>query len=296
MLKKLFAGLVVVLALVVPAMTAAPGSSNAAEKIDRNAAKRSLNFADRQLMLLQRMSKEILLVALDVNAAQNLENLDQSLQMFDSTLWALRDGDATLGLAATTEATTLSSLTVVEDQWPPFDDAIRASLQTGQVNRGLLDTLAEVEPPLYEAMDKAVDSYFNTAISGRLFSTLTMMIRHSGRQRMLTQKMTKEFLFIAYGYEVEKNRQNLLKSIDLFESNLSGLIDGDPERRLMPAPSVPIRMQLRNVQRLWDEVLQILKTAAVNGTADRKAVATVAELNQVLLDEMSKAVDMYEVL
>lgn len=296
MSRKLFAALVVFLAVVMPVLTAAPGPSNAAGKSERDAVKRSLNFADRQLMLLQRMSKEILLVALNVDAAQNLENLDQSLQLFDRTLWALRDGDKKLGLSATTAAATLSSLTVVEDQWPPFDDAIRASLQTGQINRGLLDALAEVEPPLYEAMDLTVQSYFKSAMSGRLFSTLALMIRHSGRQRMLTQKMTKEFLFIAYGYEVKKNQQELRKTIDQFEKTLSGLIEGDPERRLMPAPNVSIRVKLRNVQRQWDEVLPILMGAANNGVADGKAVAKIAELNLILLDEMSKAVDMYELL
>jgi len=59
------------------------------------------------------------------------------------------------------------------------------------------------------------------------------VINLAGKQRMLTQKMSKEALFIAKGINVEKNKENLKKTSELFDKTLKGLIDGDKDLNLL---------------------------------------------------------------
>ncbi len=49
------------------------------------------------------------------------------------------------------------------------------------------------------------------------------VINLAGKQRMLTQKMTKELLLIANGIDVDKNRESLKKTAELFENTLKDL-------------------------------------------------------------------------
>ncbi len=60
-----------------------------------------------------------------------------------------------------------------------------------------------------------------TEVTKQLSGTV---INLAGKQRMLTQKMSKEALFIAKGIDVEKNKESLKKTAELFDKTLKGLI------------------------------------------------------------------------
>ncbi len=68
---------------------------------------------------------------------------------------------------------------------------------------------------------------------------------------MLTQKMSKEALFIAKGINVEKNKENLKKTSELFDKTLKGLIDGDKDLNLLKTENKEILAQLNKVKELW---------------------------------------------
>jgi hypothetical protein len=101
--------------------------------------------------------------------------------------------------------------------------------------------------------------------------------------------MSREFLLIAYGHEVEKNRRGLRESIAQFDRILDGLISGNTELLLVPAPSAEIKAQLRKVARIWDEFLPVLTTAAKGGEIDRESIARMASTNEPLLKAVSAA-------
>ncbi len=69
---------------------------------------------------------------------------------------------------------------------------------------------------------------------------LGVVIDLSGRQRMLTQKMSKEFLLITAGISVQENQVNLAKTVALFDRTLKGLLDGDAAQRLPGTPQPDI--------------------------------------------------------
>jgi signal transduction histidine kinase len=115
------------------------------------------------------------------------------------------------------------------------------------------------------------------------------IINLAGRQRMLTQKMTKEVMFIASGFDA---REDIEETQQLFESTLNGLIDGDDDLGLPPAKTDEIRGQLMKVKGLWSKFKPDIIRAA-NGDLSI-AGKTLYSSSLGILQEMDKAVRMME--
>ncbi len=274
------------------AIALAPMSVSAVE-IDYD---HTVNIAGNQSMLLEKMSKEMVLIALEIDKEENLKLINASHRLFDRTLWGLRDGDEGLGLHPTTMPEILEKLDMVENLWPPFDDAIRVSIQNRRVTRDQLDALAEVNPPLLEAISQSVNAYVDEATKGQLHSLLAVAIDVSSQQRMLSQKMAKEFFLVAYQHGVEQNKTRLKQTADQFEFNLNALLKGDLQNRLIPPPTSEIRTQLVSIQKHWEILRPLIQSAAETGETNRKAVAQVEKQSLLLLEAANKAVLMYEAL
>ena len=122
-----------------------------------------------------------------------------------------------------------------------------------------------------------------------------VVLNLSGKQRMLTQKMSKEFLLIAYGHEVDNNKLNLLETYSLFERTLKGLLDGDEILDLPGTKNKKIRKQLSKVQGLWQSFKPVVEFGSdPKTTIKADKIKTLAASNLPLLKEMNKAVGMYE--
>lgn len=256
-----------------------------------------LNLSGKQRMLSQKMSKEVMLVALDIDKSANLENLKNTSALFDKTLKGLRSGDASLNLPPTSAKRILRQLGKVEQIWADFHPAIQAITESGNVTAEQVTVIAEKNLPLLKQMNKTVGAYEKDAAKGGLAKDpgLAATLNLSGKQRMLTQKMSKEFLMIAYGHDVENNKLSLLETYTLFERTLKGLVDGDATLGLPGTKTQKIVDQLAEVSGLWGDFKPVVSAAsqasASSVTADQ--ISQVAKLNLPLLQNMNKAVGMY---
>ncbi len=247
-----------------------------------------INLAGKQRMLTQKMSKEILLIAKGIDVEANKANLKKTADLFDRTLKGLVDGDAGLGLPKTTDQAILAQLAKVSALWAEFKPNVDAALN-GKIDEGVLKKVAAQNLPLLKEMNKAVQMYAKMSGSD-LDPAMATTINLAGKQRMLTQKMTKELLLVANGIDVEANKAALHKTVALFERTLKGLFDGDSELGLPGTKDPAIRKQLEVVQGLWAEYKPILDKVDTSP----EGLAKAAKLNLPLLKEMNKAVKMYE--
>ncbi len=133
-----------------------------------------------------------------------------------------------------------------------------------------------------------------------------VVINLAGRQRMLTQKMTKEML-IALREKAEQGsvsagmKAQLQKTMEVFDLTLSSLIESgsapltlDPSgvKRVIPAASEPAAAQLRQVSAIWTDFQASLRK--VLGGRNGVAVKHILENNVPLLKTMNKAVGMMQ--
>jgi hypothetical protein len=121
---------------------------------------------------------------------------------------------------------------------------------------------------------------------------LAISIDLSGKQRMLTQKMTKESFLIKFSFEKEKNIEKLKSSSELFNKTLKGLIEGDETLGLVDFKDKKITNQLKKVEKLWIPFYESLKDV-MEGKATQKTYENL-ELNNIpLLQEINKTVTLY---
>jgi hypothetical protein len=246
-----------------------------------------INLAGKQRMLTQKMSKEILLIASGVDVDANKGNLKETATLFDKTLKGLVNSDAELGLPKTEDAEILKQLEAVTGLWTEFHKNVEAVLG-GDTSKAVLEQVGQQNLPLLKGMNDVVQLYAKSGSS--LDAGVATTLDLAGKQRMLTQKMTKELLLVANGIDAAGNTENLKKTANLFERTLKGLIESDAELGLPGTKNEAILKQLAKVQQLWAEYKPILDKVDVSPEGLKKA----AEANLSLFKEMNESVKMYE--
>jgi hypothetical protein len=120
-----------------------------------------------------------------------------------------------------------------------------------------------------------------------------VVINLAGKQRMLTQKMSKEALLIIKGIEVQSNRKNLKETIELFDKTLHGLRDGSRELQLPATHEEEILHELDKELQLWNLFKNFLDKI-VEGEKNKKILKAVEIANMPLLQIMNNIVGLYE--
>ena len=123
------------------------------------------------------------------------------------------------------------------------------------------------------------------------------VINIAGRQRMLTQRMSKE----ALAYQVFKDDKyltQLSETASLFDRSLKALAHGDPAMGLNEPPTSPeIEKELKGVEAMWTPFyrhIQALAQVGGGGFADRSHLKYVMDHNVQLLKQANALVTAYE--
>ncbi|SFL48336.1 diguanylate cyclase [Halanaerobium salsuginis] len=116
----------------------------------------------------------------------------------------------------------------------------------------------------------------------------------AGRQRMLSQKISKEVLLKIYtNYPPEK----LLNTTAEFQSNLQILCQGSEELSIPILKDERISLQLQEIRQTWFEFerqIQILINDGNTYNQKKSAVAWIIANNQLLLNETDRLISLYE--
>ncbi len=115
------------------------------------------------------------------------------------------------------------------------------------------------------------------------------IINIAGRQRMLSQKMTKEVAFTLLGQDLSAD---FGKTKKLFDASLSGLINGSSAMGIGPAEDPEVAAQLRKVQNMW--LAFEPRLSSLTQDVSDEELANIAQASLVLLKESNKAVTLLE--
>lgn len=255
---------------------------------------RILNLSGRQRMLTQKMSKEALFVTADVETAALRKSLSQTTRLFEETLAGLRDGEASLGLPATENPRIVKQLNKVEAMYRELKPLFESVAEGGVLSAQEIEVLANKNLPLLKEMNKAVKMYERGAkkvLGGD--EAAAVVINLAGKQRMLTQKMTKEALLVHLNVAKEDNLLNLRETTALFDRTLAGLLDGDGDLELPGTKDSAIRSQLGTVSKLWAKLAPTFKSFQ-SGGASTDQLSELSKENVTLLKEMNKGVKLFE--
>jgi hypothetical protein len=122
-----------------------------------------------------------------------------------------------------------------------------------------------------------------------------LSINLAGRQRMLLQKVCKEFYMVLAEIEPIASRRLMRKSLSAFESSLKVLIR-NAEKGVLPKDiSARLLYALREVDLTWESFGRVLKKVAEGTeTPTRKEISYINVSNDDLLLKLEKLVEVYE--
>ena len=129
----------------------------------------------------------------------------------------------------------------------------------------------------YNELSSIIDSFMNNS------NKLKKQTNIAGKQRMLTQRMTKLALLINEDIKREKNIKKLNKAIKHYSDNLEALQSDNPK----------IHQQLETIQKLWSPFLKNIENIIQN-KEEKKSLQYLIENNIKLLQSSNKLVTIYE--
>ncbi|MBI5559243.1 MAG: type IV pili methyl-accepting chemotaxis transducer N-terminal domain-containing protein [Deltaproteobacteria bacterium] len=136
-----------------------------------------------------------------------------------------------------------------------------------------------------------------------------LLINLAGRQRMLSQKMTKEILDfqasrVKSGAGDSKKSDGINNTMEVFAATLNGLLEGgkvplggdmkNTEFRQCGAAVDPVRAQLTEVNRLWQDFSQRMRSVLASPEGSDAHLDWIMQNNLALLKEMDSAVVMMQ--
>ncbi len=253
-----------------------------------------INFSGKLRMLSQRIPAAACNLNAGIKSDLSAEILAATSAEFNKIVNALEYGDPSIGIkGAETRRKTLAALNDLRDQWVPVSAAVNLILDEG-VADSLTEQLAEQNGPLLGAakilVSELTGQYSDPAA---LMQADALRIDIAGRQRMLSQKISKELCFILSGIGADSALEALPKTIQTFEVSLTALREGMPAAGIQASTNPDIVAGLDVVLGHWVKLKPHFDTVIASRELDPETRAQVFEELNVLLVDMNKVVGMY---
>jgi len=246
---------------------------------EENSLKSTINLAGKQRMLTQLMVKLSLQIDMNIQKKENLKKLKKTAELYDSTLKDLKK---------TSNKKVLKAIALVEKEWTPFYEEVNHLIE-GKKSKEVLKYIIDKNENLLNLSNELVKAFEATNTSGNYLEKARLhIVNVAGRQRMLTQKMTKEKLLVVKGEE--KYDSKLKETMALFDDSLNLLIKGDSKKMIAKPSNEKIVAQLKVVSKLWSELKPLYEKK--KNTA--KELAVIISKNPLLLKEMNRMVILAE--
>jgi hypothetical protein len=242
----------------------------------------AINVAGKQRMLSQKMTKEYLLYALQVDGDKNLANAKATMAQFEENAKVLANGDKERNLPAPPNQAIREQLAKVATQWTGVARRTRP--------RHHRPGLGAHEPglgPEAEHVRARRDEQGRVALRGSLQGGRFHQLGHRGQHRRppgacSRRRWPRRCASSPWASTSWASARRSRRAASCSARSLTGLIEGDAELGLPPLKSDSIRRQLGKVQELWKSFEPLLDQAAGGSSVAPDLLRQVAELNPQL--------------
>jgi hypothetical protein len=159
------------------------------------------------------IEKDILLAALDIDKENKIEGLNSLVSKFNSQFDKL--GSLKQAHTKFERSKYQKTLNQIEHNWRQVEEIIDNIIIGGDPGSREILSISNKNNELHNSIEVLLNQIYNRASSNYEFSD--QLVEDI---KFLSQKLTKEYLLIAYGYEVNKNRMKLNYSLMEMENKL----------------------------------------------------------------------------
>lgn len=257
-------------------------------------ASERVNYSGKLRMLSQRVVATSCNYAGGIDPNSSGTAMQSAMDEFNLIVDALEFENPDLGInGAEKRRKTVRRIGMLRDEWAPVATGLEA-VANGETTPAHLRSIAENSAPLLD-MAKLLVSDLSAQYSdpNAMTQSFAMLVDISGRQRMLTQRMSKNVCLAASGINADAAKAELAATAQLFETSLMALHSGMMEAGIAPPPNDEINEGLEVVVSDW----QALKPSveAVLGGADLSAEQRAQVFNgmNAMTGDMNKVVGLY---
>lgn len=267
-----------------------PGSLSAQ---DVGASER-VNFSGKLRMLSQRVAAASCNYHAGVDVDGSLAVLIGAQKEFKQITNGLEFGDAELNMnGEETRRKTIRAIHNLHQEWDVMSDAIDnvvngtdVATNVEYINGHNMEVLSHAKVLVSEISGQYSDPF-------EMQQANALLVDYSGRQRMLTQKMSKESCQVWSGNAEASAALN--GTMQMFELTLIALRSGNPNAGIRSAPNANIGAGLADIWEDWVVLKPILEKAVANETVDAAQRADVFAKLNVMLREMNAVVGLYTI-
>ncbi|MCK0095240.1 type IV pili methyl-accepting chemotaxis transducer N-terminal domain-containing protein [Yoonia sp. F2084L] len=270
---------------------AASTSGNFIEDIG---ASQRVDFAGKLRMLSQRVVAAACYADAGIDREDSLAVLNAAAAEFVVIKEALEVGNPDLGIIGPEErARTLAGLERLTNLWTPVG-ALADRVAAGDGTTADVAKMAELSGPLLE-MAKLVVGIISTEYSNpaELLFADAIAIDIAGRQRMLSQRMSKNACLLANGLNTDTARAELQAARDMFDTSLTILRMGEASVGIKAPPTQQIADELDVVIARWATLQPIVDMALEGGTLDEEQLEIMFNGANAMTGEMNTVVGSY---
>ncbi|MEO9823253.1 MAG: type IV pili methyl-accepting chemotaxis transducer N-terminal domain-containing protein [Paracoccaceae bacterium] len=256
--------------------------------------KERIAYSGKLRMLTQRIPSAACALSSGIDPNGSAKLLNESIVEFEKILSALEFGDGDLKIqSAETRRMTIEKIHETREIWMPFKEAATA-LVSGATSTDnlqfLLDENLAVLGSAQTLVSELVEQYSTspTTVQAELF-----LIDIAGRQRMLTQKMSKESCMITTGTGTADTVEALQSTMQMFELSLEALRFGMPELGIRKPPTPAISEGLGEVLVEWEAVKPLLDSALAGEKLDADLSTQKFQALNITMAKMNEVVIMY---
>ncbi len=227
----------------------------------------AINKAGRQHMLTQRMVKAYLLVGMGVQSARHKRKLSDAVALFETQLAELKvfapNDDVRDGLSK------------VEELWAPFKQIV-----SDKVTKQNANLLLETNDGLLAAAHAVVGM-----LEKESKTTVGQLVNLAGRQRMLSQRLSKFYMAQAWGIE----RPEMVAEMRLAATQFESVLMNELFTSTQNTPE--IQKELKKAIKQWEVYKRGLR---LEEDSDDYIPVIMAATSENLLKSMNTITGMYE--
>jgi hypothetical protein len=265
-----------------------------AQFVEDKGASERINFSGKLRMLSQRVVAASCYLQAGIQTDASRATLAAATTEFAVITNALEFGDPDLGIiGAEDRRRTLAGISKLNELWAPIAElASKVEAGTGSVED--ITAIAEQSAPLLDIAQRLVVQITSEyASQTTVLQTDAFAIDLAGRQRMLSQRISKNVCLISSGVSVETSQAELANTAQNFEATLFALRDGLPDAGVSAPPNQEVEDGLNVVIQEWATVTPIVAEVAASIALDAEQLGIVFQTGNQMTGNMNAVVGLY---
>jgi len=262
--------------------------------LEDSGASNRIDFSGKLRMLSQRIPAAACYLAAGIDEETSSAVLASAAAEFEQIVNALEFGDESLGIIGAEERRkTLVGLRKLRELWEPmFADAqqIAGGDNSSSAVMGVADQSAKVLD-IAKLLVSEISGQYSNPTAVLQIDALTIDI--AGRQRMLSQRISKNICLVSSGVNVDVAMAELASTAQTFETSLNALINGMADAGIKPPPSTEVADGLQVVVEDWANLKPIVMQVLAGETIDTEQRAAAFNGANLMTGDMNKVVGMY---